>query len=66
MVTATKQRARVTLNYSGNSSRPYSYSGLIPECSDSEAYSTAMGINAVQAQAADKITKTVESKLEDA
>ena len=62
MITAEKTMAKITLGY-GNGSGSFSYSGLKPEVSHVDAYMTSAGINAVQEQPAQTVTKTVESRL---
>jgi len=64
MITSTKQRAKVTLKYSGDKNGPYTYGGLIADCTDEGAHTIGKGINAVQTLPAAAILKTVESKLE--
>ena len=61
MVAVEKTMARVTLGYGSDGS--LSFSGLKPEASHMDAYMTGAGINAVQEQPAQTVTKTVESRL---
>lgn len=62
MVEATKEKARITLNF-GKDNGSFTYSGLLPGCTDMEAYVTALGINMIQRHTAAFIHKTVESRL---
>ena len=55
-------RSRLSLDF-GKGNGAYSYAGLIPECTEQEAYDTAKGINAIQALPAQAITLTRESIL---
>ena len=62
MVTATKTKAAVTLDY-GENKGSYTFSGLLPEVSAEAAYYTAYAINLLQTNQSEATILQVTSKL---
>ena len=62
MADAKRIRTRITLNY-GPGKGSFSYAGLLPECTDEQAYVTGTAINTVQADTMLFLLKTEESRL---
>ena len=61
MANAEPTRTSITLHYGAKGS--HTFGGLIPACTDMEAYVTALGINMLQRHKAETVTKTAVSKL---